>query len=85
MLVVKRNAVLQTIGNLTLLTQPLNSAVSNGPFKQKREAIAGQSQLRLNSYFQKPRDMVEWNEQDIVNRASHLFEIACKIWPFPKK
>ena len=85
MLVIKRNAILQTIGNLTLLTQPLNSSVSNGPFKQKREAIAGQSQLRLNSYFQKPRDMVEWNEQDIVDRAKRLFEIACQIWPYPNK
>jgi len=47
-----RNLLLHTLGNLTLLTQPMNSSVSCGPFKEKRPEIT-QSLLTLNAYFEK--------------------------------
>ena len=34
--IVRRNRLKETIGNLTLLTKPLNSSVSNAPFDEKR-------------------------------------------------
>jgi hypothetical protein len=41
----RRLTVRETLGNLTLLTQVLNSSVGNGPFSEKRPAIAAQSRL----------------------------------------
>ena len=83
--IVARENILHTIGNLTLLTQPLNSTISNGPFKDKRLKIAEQSMLRLNVDFQEQnlRMKNEWIEQDILNRGKKLFEIAQTIWPYP--
>ena len=80
-----RNQYLDNIGNLTLLTQSLNSSVSNGPFALKRSAIAQQSTLRLNAYFQEPpcgRDV--WNENAIKYRAEELLAIGLRLWPRPE-
>ena len=43
-----RYAALQTIGNLTILTQALTAAVSNGPWKQKRPELLSHSLLPIN-------------------------------------
>jgi hypothetical protein len=82
-LAARRSRLKHVIGNLTLLTQELNSSVSNGPFPAKREAIAEQSALRLNVYFQKLAGTEGWNEGSINYRGEQLFEIARRIWPFP--
>lgn len=78
----ERDSIVHTIGNLTLLTQPLNSAISNGMWDKKRPEICGQSRLALNSYFQ---ERPEWNVQEIEERGKMLLDRALKIWPFPKK
>lgn len=77
-----RDLLTQNLGNLTLLTQPLNSSVSNGPYKDKRPDIAGQSQLALNAYFQ---TAMEWGESEIGLRARRLAELAITIWPSPDR
>lgn len=84
-----RSQLLHTVGNLTLLTQPMNSALQNGPFRAKRPEIT-QSLLRLNAYFQRQPngelwgdDDRAWMEDQIVERGQHLFTVAKKIWPFP--
>jgi hypothetical protein len=46
----KRNAAVQTIGNLTLLNKYLNPAASNGSFELKLLEYRN-SVLRLNRYF----------------------------------
>ena len=78
-----RNEVLQTFGNLTLLTQPLNSSVGNHSFAQKRPEIARQSRLRLNAYFQAFSNNDTWNENAIATRGNILFQVAQQIWPGP--
>ena len=40
--------MLHTLGNLKLLTEKLNTSVSNGPWDNKLVAIAQHSVLRLN-------------------------------------
>jgi len=81
---VVRNQCLHNIGNLTLLTQSLNSHIQNGPFAGKRVKIAEQSALRLNVYFQSPPDGQDtWNENSIRRRAESLLTIAFKLWPRP--
>lgn len=77
-----RDRLLHTFGNLTLLTQPLNSAVSNGAYIVKRSEITSQSTLLMNSYFQREND---WNEDKIRTRGESLFNQAVKLWPGPKK
>lgn len=88
-----RNRILHTFGNLTLLTQSLNSSVSNGPFHSykdkddqvidgKRRRIASNSLLRMNAYFQTLINS-EWNEAAIDIRGSELFNIAVKLWQLP--
>lgn len=76
-----RAAVLHTFGNLTLVTHPLNSALSNAPFSRKRQEL-GHSVLRLNAYF---RDLPSevWDERGIIQRSLDLLEHARTIWPHP--
>lgn len=75
-----RETLLHTFGNLTLLTQPLNSSLSNAAYILKRPAITTQSLLKLNSYFQ---SVDSWGEEAIVRRGEELFQIAASVWPYP--
>jgi len=68
------------IGNLTLLTQPLNRSISNGPWSGKRPALDEHSNLRLNAGL-KAIDV--WDEVAIETRAKALAEVACRVWPRP--
>ncbi len=77
----RRGRLLHSLGNLTLLTQELNSSVSNGPYEAKRPEIAKQSALRLNTHFQ---DTLAWNEEEIQKRGRLLFEHARRLWPYPE-
>jgi len=88
---IQRNRLIQTFGNLTLLTQPLNSSASNGPFldfDQKGKLVEGKrsgflgSLLLLNSYFQKPT-LTQWSENEIRARGRNLLSLALKVWPRP--
>lgn len=77
-----RNRVVNTFGNLTLLTQKLNSSVSNGPYKVKMPAIRAHSSLALN------RDLNAWNHWDedtVRQRGEMLFKEAQKIWLAPQR
>lgn len=76
----RREEVLHDFGNLTLLTRPLNSTVSNGPAAQKLPKIALESALRLNRYFQ---GRTTWTEADIDERGEALFDHAKRAWPGP--
>jgi uncharacterized protein with ParB-like and HNH nuclease domain len=72
-----RNKMLHTLGNLTILTSPLNSSVSNSSFDLKKPAIASHSTVILNTYF---HDKSVWNEEEIRNRSHYLFEKIKDIW-----
>ena len=72
-----RNAALQTFGNLTILTQKLNSSVSNGPWIKKQPELQRNSLLPINQQLQN-HDV--WNESAIVARSNELLERALKLW-----
>lgn len=76
----KREHLLQTIGNLTLLTQKLNSSVSKGAWSTKRPEIVKQSKLNMN---RKLLDQESWSEDQIAARSHELFNLAQQIWPHP--
>lgn len=76
-----RDATLQTIGNLTLISAPLNPSISNGPWSSKREALSNHAQqLRLNQGL---LAAAEWSEAAIAKRSAELFTVAKAIWPGP--
>ena len=75
-----RSRVVNTIGNLTLLTQKLNSSVSNGPYHVKMPALKAHSSLALNRDLQRWH---HWDESTISQRGEMLFEVAKKIWVEP--
>lgn len=79
----KRERLLHSIGNLTLVTAPLNSSLQNDVFTNKRPAITQNSLLSLNAYFQDTQNVPEWNEDAIVKRAELLFNTAKVLWPYP--
>ncbi|AJC80950.1 hypothetical protein IE4803_CH03794 [Rhizobium etli bv. phaseoli str. IE4803] len=78
--VVRRNRLKESFGNLTLLTKPLNSAVSNGPYECKRAALQDHSLLVLNREITAHQ---AWGEETIVARGQSLFELAKSIWKLP--
>lgn len=75
----ERNAMLHTLGNLTLLNKYLNPAASNGSFDLKLFEYKN-SVLRLNRHFDAASD---WDEKAIRERGKKLGETLCKIWPRP--
>lgn len=77
-----REAAVNTIGNLTLLTQALNSSVSNGPLADKLAAIKANTALALNRDLQ---GFGTWSEVTIAERGAALFEIAAQLWAAPER
>ncbi|TAG46811.1 MAG: DUF262 domain-containing protein [Betaproteobacteria bacterium] len=84
---------LHTFGNLTLLSQSLNSAIGNGPFLDfsdsqgvaqngKRTSIAKDSILLMNNYFQNTA-LATWDDATIKSRGETLFEQARLHWARP--
>jgi hypothetical protein len=77
-----RNSAVSTLGNLTLMTQALNSTVSNGPFTVKIPAIKANTALALNREL---NAIVHWDENAIQERGEALFEVARGIWAPPQR
>ena len=85
----RRERLVQTIGNLTLVHGRLNSAMSNaawtsaGSAQSKRRAIMDHSTLFLN------KDLLDrathvWSDEKIVERSEYIADIAVEIWPPPE-
>lgn len=81
----ERDALIHTIGNLTLLTSKLNSKVSNGPWQGdtgKRHGLQGHDVLFLN------RDLLrvagnEWTDTAIRSRSDEMARLIIEIWSAP--
>lgn len=79
---VQRQNLINSIGNLTLVTPSFNSSLSNRCFEIKRPAIIKESRLRLNAYFQDIQTD-SWTEEKIINRGEKLFIHAQQVWARP--
>lgn len=75
-----RNRIVHTIGNLTLVTQKLNSSMSNSRWKSKREALLKHSMMSLNSELS---TVPQWNEESISLRSRRMAKLIAKCWPGP--
>lgn len=65
------------IGNLTLLTQKINSDAADKSFLDKQQVAFKTSDLVLNSELMK---ISKWGEVEIESRQDHLAKIALEIW-----
>ena len=75
-----RNALIHTIGNLTILTGELNAGVSNWTWTRKRAEMMRHSLLPINQMLY---SYDFWDEDTIGTRARELFVRAREIWPGP--
>ncbi|CAN5580917.1 DUF262 domain-containing protein [soil metagenome] len=80
-----RDRLVQTIGNLTLVTAQLNPALSNSAWAQpvdtcKRKGLADHSVLQLNKKLLEAAPTV-WEETMIEDRGAVLASLAAKVWP----
>ncbi|WP_351234607.1 DUF262 domain-containing HNH endonuclease family protein [Streptomyces sp. NPDC002133] len=74
----RRQSLVHTAGNLTLLSRKLNPSVSNGPWERKRPEILLHSALALNRRLPE-----QWDDEAIVARADHLAAAFCGRWLRP--
>ncbi|WP_419809025.1 DUF262 domain-containing protein [Sphingomonas sp.] len=77
---IKRDECINKLGNLTLVTSPLNSTMSNGPFSAKLPALRAHASLALNREL---HDFDVWNEGCVEARGAALLEAARKVWMPP--
>jgi hypothetical protein len=80
-----RDAHVHRLGNLTLVTQPLNSALTNNAWERtdgrgKRAALAAASVLLIN---QQLTLHTSWGENEIDARGADLTRRILRSWPRP--
>ncbi len=76
----RRDAMVDKLGNLTLVTTILNPSLSNASWLGKRAELSKHSALALNA------DVVigdSWDETGIDERSASLGRTACSVWPRP--
>lgn len=81
----RRNTLKNTIGNLTLVTNSLNPAMSNSAWHIKRPELIKYSKSNLNRYFQQHSEggLNEWDEEKISERSIYLMALFVKVWQAP--
>ncbi len=82
-----REAHINRLGNLTLVTQPLNSSLSDAPWRSnepgehsKRDELAKRSVLLINQSLCQHEN---WNEERIDERGADLAARILQGWPGP--
>jgi hypothetical protein len=90
----KRDRMVQTLGNLTLVTAKLNPSLTNLPWHdadaaQIRPGVKGkQTQLDQHSLLLLNREFVKqhpdrWTEGDVARRGQAFAAAVVAIWPRP--
>lgn len=72
-------SIINRLGNLTLLSRRLNTAIRNGVFADKKPAYA-ESELKITNGLCKLDD---WNSARIEERQMELSESSPQLWAFP--
>jgi hypothetical protein len=75
-----REQCVNKLGNLTLLTSPLNSKNSNAEFAVKLPLIRAHASLALNREL---NGYQHWDETTVTTRGTALFETARQMWCSP--
>lgn len=78
----ERDRLVQTLGNLTLVTQALNSKVSNGAWSTKREGLWHHTSLILTREVVE-QDPQSWSDEYIRSRTATMVMRILATWPVP--
>lgn len=78
--VARRGIVLNSLGNLTLITGSFNSSLQNAAWTDKRPELLKYGKLNLTQYFH-GNDADEWDEAAIRQRSTHLLQLLVGMWP----
>lgn len=74
---IARNAILHTLGNLTLLTGGLNISSGNKGFEEKKAKFAEHTGLFLNKWF---TGKTRWTENEVRERGERFANLAVSRW-----
>ena len=77
-----RDSLVDTFGNLTLITSGLNKRLSNGSWQHKRKLVEQSDNLFINKRLLKDASDV-WDERGIFRRGMWIARKVCEIWPRP--
>lgn len=92
----QRDKLINTIGNLTLVTRKLNGALSNRPWTDREAALVAptgkdaglgkRSLLNRYSVLVLNKDIVddhpdEWTDDDVRSRSERLAQAVTEVWP----
>jgi len=77
------DAVRGRIGNLTILSIPLNAAAKNGAFSTKQPVYA-KSDILLTKELGDTTKYAKWTLTEFEQRTKELSTLAVKAWPIPK-
>ncbi|HJQ94230.1 MAG TPA: DUF262 domain-containing protein [Acidimicrobiia bacterium] len=95
-LAANRDALINTLGNLTLVTQKLNVELSNRPWRDeeaslvaptgKDAAVGKRSLIQRFSLLVLNKEIVdgheaEWTDQEIRDRSARLARAVTEVWP----
>lgn len=80
----ERNRVLLTLGNLTIITQSLNTSIRDANWETKLNGKGKNGGLKKYSEgietISEFLNLPEWNEEEIQKRANTLYELALQFW-----
>jgi len=82
--IARREVMLNTLGNLTLITGSFNSSLQNAAWSVKRPELLKYAKLNLTQFFH-GSEADDWNEGTIQKRTEHLFKLLLQIWPDSSK
>lgn len=80
----ERDRILLTLGNLAIITQPLNSSIRDSNWQTKLNGKNSKTGLMVNASglltIQDALSQADWNEETINKRAVDLSTLALSIW-----
>ena len=76
----QRSTHVHRLGNLTIVTHPLNASLSNSAWPTKRRTLNAHSKLLLNARL---AERESWDEKDIDAHGAWLADLLVSIWPGP--
>lgn len=74
-------STVHSIGNLTLLQNPVNSKVGNTLFEKKKSIYVEHTRLKISDDI---LNSIQWTPDEITSRATNLINLAICRWPYPQ-
>ena len=78
-----RDQTVQQLGNLTLVTQNLNSSLSNGIWAKKREHFLNKDDVLITKDALALVGDDEWDESAIAQRTQQMIDQILQVWSAP--